>query len=446
MRVEVISTPELGDRSYIVHDGTAAVVVDPQRDLDRVERVLDGLGLTCALVAETHVHNDYVTGGLALARRTGAAYAVAADEEVAFTRHGVRHGDAIAVGDMTVRVIGTPGHTDFHVAYVIGDAVFTGGSLLYGGVGRTDLVDPSRAGELARAQYRSVRRLAAELPDDVAVYPTHGFGSFCSAGTTAVIDASSIGAEAARNDALTEADEDEFVRRQLAGLTAYPHYYAHMARLNRRGPTAADLSAAAPVDPAALRDRIAACEWVADLRSAAAFAADHLAGTVSFPLDARLATYLGWVVPWGAPVTLVGSSAGQVAEAQRHLARIGIDRPAAAVVGTPADLADTGERRCYPRVSFAEVAGSGEVAEGRGVVLDVRRDDERAEWSVPGSVHIPLHALLDRLDELPDARLWVHCASGYRAGIAASLLDRAGRDVVHIDGEYGEWTPPRSIA
>jgi hydroxyacylglutathione hydrolase len=206
LSVAVIETSELGDRSYIAHDGETAVVVDPQRDLDRVEALVDELGVRVALVAETHIHNDYVTGGFELARRTGAVYLVAAADEIEFARDAVSDGDERRVGSLTMRVVATPGHTNTHLSYIVDDgqsppAVFTGGSLLFGSVGRTDLVDPGRTEELTRAQFHSARRLADLLADDAAVYPTHGFGSFCSSAATGGV-ASTIGAERARNDAL----------------------------------------------------------------------------------------------------------------------------------------------------------------------------------------------------------------------------------------------------
>ncbi len=287
MHVEVISTEDLGDRSYLVHDGTSAVVVDPQRDVDRVEKMLADLGVQCAMVVETHIHNDYVTGGYDLAMRNGCPYVVNAADDVSFARLAVADGDELTVGAMTIRVMATPGHTDTHLSYVISEgeqtpAVFTGGSLLYGSVGRTDLVDVDRTEELTRAQYHSARRLAAELPDAAPVYPTHGFGSFCSAGSAAG--------------------------------------------------SAQELSARLPPSS-------------------------------------------------------------------------------------------------YPRRTFAELPGD-------AVLLDVRRDDEHATDHIPGAAHVPMHHLLDKLDTLPPGQLWVHCASGYRASIAASLLDRAGRDVVFIDDAF----------
>lgn len=440
-QVETIETGELGDRSYVAHDGERAVVIDPQRDIDRVEDVLADRGLRCVLVLETHIHNDYVTGGLALAQRTGARYAVAAADDVAFERHGVVDGDELHAGRLRVRVVATPGHTDTHLSYLVDDgdgpaAVFSGGSLLYGSVGRTDLVDPDRTTELARAQFHSARRLAALVGADDAIYPTHGFGSFCSSGPATGGDSATMAVERGRNDAFTATDEDAFVARLVAGLTAYPRYYAHMGARNREGPAPVDLSPVEQVAPDQLRKRIAAGEWVVDLRDRTAYAAEHIGGTVGVALGAQFATYLGWLIPWGTPLTLIGQDAAQVADAQRRLVRIGIDRPEGSALGSPRDLAGSDELRRYPRVSFADVAA----ARGRDgvVILDVRRDDERAHGAIPGSAHLPLHSLLERLDEVPDGQLWVHCTAGFRASIAASLLDRGGHDVVFVDDDYAE--------
>jgi hydroxyacylglutathione hydrolase len=442
VRIEVISTEELGDRSYVVHDGQAAIVVDAQRDLDRVERLLDELGVRVELVVETHIHNDYVTGGYELARRADARYAVSAADPVSFDRLAVRDGDELTVGTLRVTVLATPGHTDTHLAYLVADttrpdepaAAFTGGSLLYGSVGRTDLVDAARTEELTRAQYHSAHRLAQRLPDETELYPTHGFGSFCSSGSATGGDASTIGLEKTRNDALTATSETDFVAKLVANLTAYPAYYAHMAPLNLAGPAAPDLSPPESVDAEELGKRIAAGEWVVDLRQRVAYAADHLTGSVGIELGAHFATYLGWLAPWRAPITLIGASAGQVAAAQRQLVRIGINGLAGAATGDFDELAAGQQRRSYPRVRFGDVPG---IRPDGGAILDVRRHDERAAGRIDGSAHIPLDELLNRLDDLPVGRLWVHCASGFRASIAASLLDRTGRDVVLIDDDYG---------
>ena len=443
MEIITIETSALGDRSYVLVHGDVAAVVDPQRDIDRVEALLVKRGLRLTHVFETHVHNDYVTGGLELARRAGAVYVLAADEDVAYERTGAHDGDEFSVGGLVIRAVHTPGHTPHHLSYVVLDgsepvAAFTGGSMLYGTVGRTDLISAEATEALTRAQFHSVRRLAEELAGEVGVHPTHGFGSFCSSASSSGPDASTIGQERESNLALTLDDEDAFVERLLSGLTAYPRYYAHMAPINRAGPAPIDLSAPEPVDPVEIRRRIHAGEWVVDLRSRTAFARGHLAGTVNLEVGDSFATYLGWTLQWGTSVTLVGDTAEEVAEAQRQMARIGIDRPAGSADGGIDTWAAGGDLRSYRTATFSDLADA--TGDATIVVLDVRRDDEWAESRIDAAVHIPLHDLEAQLGDVPDGDVWVHCASGYRASIAASLLDRAGRTVVAVDDEWAAAT------
>lgn len=449
MQVEAIPTDELGDRSYVVHDGVVALVVDPQRDIDRVQSLLADRDLRLELVLETHRHNDYVTGGYALAEATGARYAVPGGEDIDVGDTKVSDGDVLTVGGLIVSAVATPGHTHGHLSYLVREAngsavpvVFSGGSLLFGSVGRTDLLGEAETEGLTRDQFRSVRLLAAALPDETAIYPTHGFGSFCSSGSATGGDASTIGAEKQRNDALTIADEDEFVETLIAGLTCYPAYYAHMGPRNKRGPGAPDLSPVRMLDAREIRKRIADGEWIVDLREWRTFAAGHLNGSISIALGTQFATYLGWLIPWDTPLTLLADTPEQIADAQRQLVRIGIERPAGSSTEPISALTGDDEPRSYPVASFADLAARTAPLHGHDdghpwVVLDVRRHDERVHGGMPGSVHVPLYELTDRLTELPDATLWVHCASGFRASIAASLLDRAGRDVVLLDDEYG---------
>lgn len=439
-RVETIETTSLGDRSYLLHDGETAVVVDPQRDIDRITGLLEQRSLRLSHVVETHVHNDYVSGGLELARTTGATYVLAAGDELSFEHQPVADGDVLEAGRMRLRVLRTPGHTHHHVSYVLQDAdgrmhgVFTGGSMLYGATGRTDLVRPEDTEQLTRAQYHSVRRLAVELPASTPVYPTHGFGSFCSATPTSG-DASTVGAQAEINPALTLAEQD-YVETLIAGLGAFPAYYAHMGPLNREGPDPVDLSLPELVDPAQLRRRIEAGQWVVDLRERTAFAAGHLAGSLGFELSTNFLTYLGWLYPWGAPLTLIGESVEQLAHARRELVRIGIDRLDGAAYGEIDELADGRPLRSYPVSDFAGLAAAVAARPGAFTVLDTRRDDERACGGLGGSIHIPIHELAERVGEVPDGQVWVYCGSGYRASIAASILDRPGRDVVLVDDDY----------
>ncbi|MHA7222365.1 MBL fold metallo-hydrolase [Arthrobacter sp. RHLT1-20] len=438
MHVIVIETAQLGDRSYLVHDGTVALVIDPQRDTDRIEAAAREAGVTITHVAETHIHNDYITGGVELARAHGAEYLVNAADPVTFERHPVTDGQTIRVGSLTVKAVATPGHTYTHLSFIVDDgaqqAVFSGGSLLYGSVGRTDLVAAGDTAGLSRDQYASVRRLVREAAPDAALFPTHGFGSFCSSGPASGAVSSTIGEQLTANHALTDPDEDHFVHELIDNLTAYPSYYAHMAVRNAAGPGPAQLAVPESLDAAELSRRLEAGEWVVDLRRRVAFASSHLNGSVSFEYGNSFSTYLGWVLPWGEHLTLVGSRE-DVENGIRDLSRIGIDSPDAAVGTDPHALAPQAAVVSYPRVGWDGVLAGRAPAD---TVVDVRRRDEFAASRVAGAVNVPLHELLLHLEEVPAGKVWVHCQTGYRAGIAASLLDRAGREVVHIDAKFGE--------
>ena len=435
--IATIKTPSLGDRSYLVTDGTVALVVDPQRDIDRVLALAARCHVVVTHVFETHIHNDYLTGGLALARATGAAYHVNAADEVAFDRVAVTDGDEIDVGDsMRIRVIATPGHTFTHLAYVLEDrsagavvAVFTGGSLLHGSTGRTDLLGAEHALALTAAQHASARRLAADLPDEATVYPTHGFGSFCAAPAPGS-DGSTIGEERRVNPALIR-DEHDYVADLLAGLDEYPAYYARMAPANAAGPERPDLAPPRMLGAAEIGRRIGAGEWAVDLRGRRAFAAGHAPGSLSFEGGDSLVPNLGWLLPPGTPVTLIGDGPEQIAGAQRDLARIGVDRIAGAA-GPPDGWA--GRVAAYPVSDFAQLARVHR--QRRVAVLDVRR---RLEWSashIEGALHVPLHRLPVRIPDLPPGPIWVHCQAGYRASVAASMLHAAGREVTAVDDDY----------
>ncbi len=309
--------------------------------------------------------------------------------------------------------------------------VFSGGSLLFGATGRPDLLGDEHTDALARRQHASAHRLASLLPAEASVFPTHGFGSFCAA-TQSEATESTIGQEKESNPVLTQ-DEETYVRELLEGLGAWPAYYAHMMPANAEGPSEPDLSPPTTADAEELRRRIEAGEWVVDLRNRTAFAAGHAPGTLNFGIDETFATYLGWLIIWGTPVTLLGETSEDVAEAQRELVRIGIDRPAAHATGGPEDWAD-GEVSSFLTATFADLE---QVRHHREVViLDVRREDEYRSTRIKGAHNIPIHELPGRVAEIPPGEVWVHCASGYRASIAASLIDASGRTPVAIDDSF----------
>jgi hydroxyacylglutathione hydrolase len=440
IKVVTFETPELGDRSYLVHDGEVGVVVDPQRDVDRFLAGVRQERVRVSHVLETHMHNDYVTGGLVLARLLGADYVVSADDRVAYQRLAVGDGEQLRAGSLRVTALATPGHTDHHLSYLVADgdrrAVFTGGSLLYGATGRSDLLGDEHTEALTRAQFRSVRKLADTLPDDTEVYPTHGFGSFCAATPTVTLASSTIGQQRLSNPALTTKDEEEFVRVTVAGLTPYPRYYAHMGYLNLAGPGPVDPSPPAPVDPGELARRLREGHWVVDVRNRRAYAAAHLLGSRGVELGKDFASYLGWILAWGTPLTLIGDTVEQVTQAQRDLALIGVDRVAGAYTGGVTHLEQAGSIGSYPVADFTALAKA--VAGGADpYVLDVRHDYEWTGGHLAGAHHIPFEDLAGRVGQVPAGReVWVHCRSGMRASIAASILDAAGRQPVLVDDDW----------
>jgi hydroxyacylglutathione hydrolase len=427
MEIIVVDASDLGNRSYVVTDGVRAMAIDPPRPPSGVLDALQARGLVLEIVVETHLHNDHVSGGPELADATGAAYAVCLDEQVEGAR-GIVDGERFSVGAMHVDVVATPGHTAHHQSFVVteGDdcVVFTGGSLLIGTVGRTDLLGADRASDLAGEQWASVRRLLDDLPGPTSVHPTHGFGSFCSASASSGTD-TTIEAERRVNPA-ARLDREVFVKTLLAGFGEYPSYFAYIAARNRAG-----LQPSAYLDPVPTLSpsdvaQLTAKAWVIDVRPRTTFAAAHVPGTINVGVDGPFATYVGWTMPWGTDFALVGADEDELSRARRALAHIGLDVPVGTAI--PAAEAQSGRLR---RARFAELAAewTDNVA-----VIDVRRQEEWDTGHVSGARHVPVHRLMET--DLPPGQLWLYCAAGYRAVLGASLLQRGGRDVVAIDDSW----------
>lgn len=435
MHVITLEEAGLGNRCHLVHDGAAALVVDPPRDLGQVERAAEQAGVEIAAVADTHIHNDYVSGALGLARRHGADYLLSAAERVDFERVGVRDGEVVRVGGLDVRVLDTPGHTRHHQSFLVSPeadagrlpgALFSGGSLLNGTVGRTDLVDVRLTAHLARAQWASARRLGA-LDPATRLHPTHGFGSFCASSSASTADgALSIGDQQASNPALTR-DREEFVADLVAGLGPVPAYYPYMSPLNRAGAGRALPRPGHPVTSDEVTDAVLRGSWVIDLRRREAYADGHLAGTVSVEYGAQFATYVGWLVPWQDDIVLLTDSPVLLEPALRDLAAIGIDGVGTHLLEPGAPLP-----AAYRRTDWDGFRAAPEPR----VVVDVRQRDEYESGHLPGALHLPVQDVETRGASLPSGELWVHCRSGYRAGIAASLLHRMGRSVIHVDDAW----------
>ncbi len=429
MDVISIRTPGLGDATYLLTHRGQGLLVDPQRDVDRFMAAADAAGVRLRYVLETHLHNDYISGGQELSRRSGADLVLPAAAVPAYDHIPAFHGEEFSAGAITVRPLHTPGHTPEHTSYLVlldgrPAALFTGGSLLVGSAGRPDLLGMERARQLALAQYRSVQRLAA-LPDDVGLYPTHGEGSFCTA-SSAGRTTSTIGAERRENPIFRYADAEAFVRGQLAGLVPYPKYYAHM------GP--ANLFGAAPMPPLtvpeltpAQADALRPEAWVVDARPREAFAAGHIPGAMGIELADDFGVWAGWVLPFNSPLVLALAPEQDAEEALRQLGRIGFDQ----VRGVLRDMAGW-QAAGLPleRYETIDVDGFARAVESGAArqVLDVRAPGEWNEGHIEGSLHryVPdlMTAIPAALD--PAQPLYVGCASGYRATIAAGILQRAG--------------------
>jgi glyoxylase-like metal-dependent hydrolase (beta-lactamase superfamily II)/rhodanese-related sulfurtransferase len=437
----------LGNSAYLVDLGDGrALAVDASRDLRTLRDAAAKRSLTVAYAADTHLHADFLSGALDLAASEGATVLASAAGGREFDHVGLGDGDEVDLGGLRLRALVTPGHTDEHLAFLLfdGDAplgVFSGGSLLVGAAARTDLVDPSRSEELARAQYRSVQRLLT-LPDDVALWPTHGAGSFCSAPPGAE-RTSSIGQERATNPLLRDGDEDAFVAALLASLGTYPTYFDRLGELNRRGPAllgAGPLLAPVTTDEAwQLLHRGARGALIVDVRPVEAFAAAHIAGSLSIPLRDAFATWLGWVTPHDRPLLVVRDGDQDPAEVAWQAAKIGYDNLVGELVGGITAAAAAG----LP-VASTRLVQPGEVVGAK--VLDVRQSSEFDAGHVPAAAHFELGELPTRAGEVPTEATVVMCGHGERAMTAASLLERSGRKgIAVLVGSPDEWADANGI-
>jgi hydroxyacylglutathione hydrolase len=435
MRIEAIPTPGLGNMTYLVAAAGEAAAIDLPRDAWRVEAAAAARGWRLTHVLETHVHNDYLSGAKELRRAAGARVVAPAAGRYRFAHEPAVEGSVVELGDVALVARATPGHTPEHLAWEARDgtgrptAVFTGGSLLVGGVGRTDLLGPRRTAELSDAQFRTLRRLA-ELPDDVLVHPTHGAGSFCVAGSADGPASASMGALRRANPALATTDRQAFERILEAGRTRYPAYYRRMAPINRRGPRLVGRPPRPPeLDGPGLRDALADGAWLVDVRDREAFAAAHPTGALSIGLDEAFAAYVGWLAPFDAPIALVAPDAGAAVTAATELLRIGYEHVVGRVPADPAAWADAGlEVRGYP-VMRARELGSLLAREPAAAarVLDVRQPAEWREGALPGSRRVFVADLPRVVAGLDRSAPWiVGCQAGHRASIAASILDAAG--------------------
>jgi glyoxylase-like metal-dependent hydrolase (beta-lactamase superfamily II)/rhodanese-related sulfurtransferase len=442
----------LSQASYLVADEATkqAVVVDPRRDVAEYLADAEAHGLTIVGVIDTHFHADFLAGHLELAAATGAWIGFGQRAEADFPIRTLSDGERISLGDVTLEILETPGHTPESISVLVFEhaddavpyGVLTGDALFIGEVGRPDLLASIgvTADELGRMLYASVHRLMA-LPDQVRVYPAHGAGSACGKNLSTERQ-STIGEQRMTNYACRPMTEDEFVALVTEGQPSAPDYFVYDAILNRRQHEVFDAGAApVPLSLDELLERQAAGAFVLDAREPQEFAAGHLPGSVNVPADGRFAETAGMFVRPDEEVVVIAPQ-DREEEIVVRLARIGFDRVAGYLREPEGAFLLAPERiERASRLTAAELDQALTRPEPP-VVLDVRNVGELITGTIPGAVNIPLAQLARRLDEVPrDRAVVVNCAGGYRSSVAASVLRKAGwTDVSDLLGGFAAWS------
>jgi hydroxyacylglutathione hydrolase len=443
-----ITHDDLGCASYLVGDEDAGVaaVVDPKLDVDDYLRLARFLGVQIEHVLETHTHADHVSGHGRLRAATGATIHVHRSAGAAYEHEPFDDGWELALGAVRVRALHTPGHRPEHTAFALVDgrrdpdrpwALLTGDTLFVGDLARPDLaVEPE---EGARDIFRSLHRRLLTLPDDTEVWPAHLGGSMCGGPGMDLKVSSTIGFERAHNAALAEHDEDRFVAGAVAGLGPQPPNFRTIVEVNR-GPLDTGDADVVPLTPREVAGRQAAGALVVDVRTDVQFDEAHIPGAVCITaLRGGFGSRLAWIAAHDREVVLVGRDDADALAAGELARAVAVTNVAGRLAGGMTSWRE--ERRPVSAVERMTVAELHDRRDGLQV-LDVR---ERAEWDegrIPGSVHVPYHALHELPDGLdPDRPIAAICASGQRSAVAASLLQRAGAaHVIHVvDGGVGTW-------
>jgi glyoxylase-like metal-dependent hydrolase (beta-lactamase superfamily II)/rhodanese-related sulfurtransferase len=427
----------LGNTAYLVDLGDGrALTVDASRDLRALRVAADKRALRVAFAADTHLHADFLSGACQLAASDDASVLASAAGDRAFPHHRLRDGDVVDLGGLRLQGLATPGHTDEHLSFLLLDGeipvgVFTGGSLIVGAAARTDLVAPERTEELARAQYQSLHRLMA-LPDEVAVWPTHGAGSFCSA-PPGSDRTSTIGRERATNPLLAADGEDAFVDRLLGSLGSFPGYFRRLGELNRRGPAVLpEPLTLNQLEVSQVQRLMTDGATVVDVRPIADYGTAHLPGSLSIELRDAFATWLGWLVLANRPVVILRNRDQDPREVLAQAAKIGFDDLAGELTGgLPAWRSAGLSVTATPMVGPDAIDGN---------VLDIRQTAEFNDGHVPGAQHLELGVLATAAGVTDQRSITVMCGHGERAMTAASILEQAGRhDVSVLAGGPRDW-------
>ena len=438
----------LAHASYMLGSDGEAAVVDPQRDVDLYLETAAAQGLKIRHIFETHLHADFVSGHVELARRTGATIYIGERAGAAFPHVPLREGFEVRVGRARIKTLETPGHTPESVCLVVTDeekserpwAVLTGDTLFIGDVGRPDLSPNHTSQQLAGMLYDSLHTKLLPLGDDVLVYPAHGAGSLCGRNMRAD-RFSTIGTERLTNYALQIKDRDDFIRQLTTNLPARPEYFSQDAQINRQG--AGDLAELPPlkaISPAEFQSLLQQDVFALDVRPMADFAAGHVPGSVNIALSGQFASWAAALLGLNARPVLIADTPEQYGEARMRLARVGIEDARGYLDGGVAGWRQAGFGvGVLPQITAQELQQC--LGEGKLRVLDVRREPEWQAGHIPEAAWWPLDRFKVSAPEVdPSIPLAVHCASGYRSVIACSLLRRAGlNNVINVLGGFEAW-------
>ena len=448
----------LAHASYLVEDNGEAAVIDPQRDVDLYIEEARNTGLVIRWVIETHLHADFVSGHFELARRTGATICIGAGSGAAFPHRALADGDELPLGRGTLRILSTPGHTEEGVSIMAVPAetpeaplaVFTGDTLFIGDVGRPDLSPTHSPQQLAAMLYDSLRLKLMTLPEDTLVYPAHGAGSLCGRQMSSE-SSSTIGRERRMNYALQPMTREQFVELLTADLPARPAYFQDEVQRNRSGASALDeLPPLRALTPTEALEFQTTGTVILDTRPTVEFAAVHIPGSLHIPLNGQFASWAARLLGIeGVSLILIAEDESALQESRLRLARVGIENVVGVIAGGIYSWIDAGlPVKSINQISAQELAEQLHAPAAPITVVDVREPVERMTGFIPGSLHIPLPELRQRLSEIdPAAMLVVHCKSGYRSAIATSILQAAGFDpIINLSGGYDAWAltfPPQ---
>jgi hydroxyacylglutathione hydrolase len=443
--VQLFRDQGLGNGSYLIDTGDGrAVLIDPDRRIRRYLAAAEETGVEIVGVLDTHLHADFVSGALDVRAETGAELYEPAEAGVAFPHRPVTPGERLDLDDVEVEVLSTPGHSPEHVSYVFrrdGDrppVLFSGGALIVGGAARSDLAGPELTDHLTHHQFETLQNSFSDLPDETLLKPTHGGGSFCSAGS-GKRHTSRLGEERTTNPLLSMSEE-EFLTSWPASFPRTPAYFARMREINWSGPRLrTDIEMPRPLTPEAFA--AAASDpgsMTVDVRDPASYAEAHGEGVLAIPFRASFPTWLGWLVPADAHLLLVLGDA-VLEDVVDACLLVGYERFDGYLDGG----IDAWRGADFPVRSLPAIGAEDAVPwlEKGAQPLDVREPDEWELGQLAGAVRVPLGDLPHETASLPAGRpLLVYCASGMRSTTAASVLERAGvGPVVNLKGGYGAW-------